>query len=182
MAQSSRPQPGNINSSATYVDSGPYSGNQWASLFRVLFTGDQEATQGVLKGVWNELVTTHPVANLNLQIDMGSGICNGHWYQNTTAVTITVSAPGGGSRSDTLVLLENNTNAPLTAGPGNAYDTVGNASIPPYSVRLAVVKGVGITQNLALWMVPLPRSFSRPSKNTSKRKSHNRAYVRRRRV
>ena len=52
MAQSSRPQPGNINSSATYVDSGPYSGNQWASLFRVLFTGDQEATQGVLHLQW----------------------------------------------------------------------------------------------------------------------------------
>lgn len=153
MAQSSRPQAGNVNTNPTYVDAGPYTADQWATLFRVLFTGDQQATQGVLKDVWNELEPTHP-AGLNVSINTGVGICNGHvFFNDTSAVSITVS--GGANRNDALCMVENNTNAALA--PGAVYNTVGGANIPPYSCRLAVVKneGANFTQTNNLYMVKL---------------------------
>ena len=111
MAERSLPQAGDRGTTPAYVDAGPYSGNQWATLFRILFTGDQQATQGVFKGVWNELAPTNP-AGRNISIATGAGMCNGHAYMNdTSAVTIGVNA--GAARNDTLVILENNTNACL---------------------------------------------------------------------
>lgn len=155
MAQRSRPQAGNRTTNPLYVDSGPYAGDRWATLFRVLFTGDQQATQGVLKGVWNELEPLHPIANREVVIDTGVGICNGHvFFNDTNAVTIGVDA--GVARADTLVMLENNTNAAIAAGAATNYNTEGpDTAIPPYSCRLAVVKGVAITQTTALYMTPL---------------------------
>lgn len=155
MAEYSLPQPGNSGTNPAYVDAGPYLGDEWARLFRVLFTGDNEATQGVLKGVWNELEPTHPAA-LNVSINTGVGICNGHVYFNdTSAVSITVN--GGANRSDALCIVENNTNAAITVGGGTNYNTVGDVNIPPYSARLAVVKDIGanFSQTTALYMVQL---------------------------
>lgn len=155
MVQRSRPQAGNMTLNPTYVDAGPYAADRWATLFRVLFTGDQQATQGVLKTVWDELEPTHPIANREVRIGTGVGVCNGHnFFNDTNAVTIGVDA--GVARSDTLVMLENNTNAAIAAGPATNYNTVGpDTAIPPYSCRLAVVKGVAITQTTALFMTPL---------------------------
>jgi len=153
MAQSSRPQAGNVNTNPTYVDAGPYTADQWATLFRVLFTGDQQATQGVLKDVWNELEPTHP-AGLSVSINTGVGVCNGHvFFNDTSAVSITVD--GGAARGDALCMVENNTNAALA--PGAVYNTVGGANIPPYSTRLAVVKNeaANFTQTNNLYMVKL---------------------------
>jgi len=155
MAEYSLPQAGNSNINPAYVDAGPYLSDEWARLFRVLFTGDAQASQGVLKGVWNELAVTHPAA-LNLSIATGVGICNGHVYFNdTSAVSITVT--GGVNRSDALCMVENNTNAALPVGPATNYNTVGDVNIPPYSARLAVVKNIGanFVQTTALYMVQL---------------------------
>ena len=154
MTQRSRPQAGDIAANPTYVDAGPYAADRWATLFRVLFTGDQQATQGVLKSVWNELAATNP-AGRNIQIDTGVGVCNGHIFINDTSV-VTIGVDAGAGRADTLVMLENNTNAAISAGAATNYNTAGpDTAIPPYSCRLAVVKGVAITQTTALWMTPL---------------------------
>lgn len=154
MAQSSRPQAGNITTDPTYVDSGPYAADRWATLFRVLFTGDQQGAQGVLRGVWNELAPTNP-SGRTIRVDTGVGVCNGHaFFNDTSAITIGVDA--GVARNDTLVMLENNTNAAISAGAVTNYNTDGpDTAIPPYSCRLAVVKGVAITQTTALYMTPL---------------------------
>jgi hypothetical protein len=159
MAQSSRPQAGNVTANPTYVDSGPYTETQWgAQLFRKLFTTDEHATQGVLLGVDNGLACTFGTGTHNVYVNTGAGMCNGHFFENTASVTIAVEAPGGGSRTDYVCMVENNTGGALSAGNlPIIYNTEGGASIPPYSCRLAVVKNcpANYTQNNALWMTRL---------------------------
>jgi hypothetical protein len=90
-----------------------------------------------------------------VNVDTGKGFVNGHLLINDAVAAIGVDA--GTARNDALVMLENNTNAALTAGAGSNYNTVGNADIPPYSARLAVVKDVAanFSQTNALYMVQL---------------------------
>ena len=154
MAQSSLPQAGNRNLNVTYVDAGPYTGDQWSDLFRILFTGDQHATQGVLRGMNNELAATNP-AGLQIVTATGAGVADGHVFINTAIVTIVVD--GGANRSDALCIVENNTNVAIPAGAATNYNTEGDVSIPPYSARLAVVKNVGanFSQTNVLYMVRL---------------------------
>ncbi len=54
-------------------------------------------------------------------------------------------------------MLENNSNAAISAGAATNYNTEGNADIPPYSARLAVVKddAANFTQTNTLWMTRL---------------------------
>jgi hypothetical protein len=158
MAQSSRPQAGNILANPTYVDSGPYTEAQWGSqLFRKVFTTDQQATQGPLLGVDNELAVTFGVGTHNVYVASGAGFCNGHFFENTASVAITVNAPAGGTRQDYVCMVENNANAGLPAGLATNYNTEGNATIPPYSCRLAVVKNgpANFSQTANLYMVRL---------------------------
>lgn len=154
MAQSSRPQPGDKTVTAAYVDAGPYTADEWADLFRILFTTDQQATQGVLRGVDNELAPTNP-ATRTVNVATGAGFVNGHLLINDAVVAIGVDA--GAARNDALVMLENNSNAAIGAGVATNYNTEGNVDIPPYSARLAVVKNVGanFSQTNTLYMVQL---------------------------
>lgn len=158
MAQSSRPQAGNILVQPTYVDSGPYNEDQWgARLFRKVFTTDQQATQGVLLGVDNELAVTFGVGTLNVYVATGAGFCNGHFFENTASVTIVVDAPAGGTRQDYVCMVENNRNTGIPAGAATNYNTEGNATIPPYSCRLAVIKNgpANFSQTATLFMTRL---------------------------
>lgn len=153
MAQTSRPQAGNVVTFATYEDSGPYTADQWARMKSVELTTDQQTTQGPLLGAYKELAVTFGTGTLNVYINTGAGICNGHFFENTTSATIEVTPPDGGSRTDYVCMVENNTGAALDAGV--TFDTEGGAAIPPYSCRLAVVWNGPITQTNALWMVKL---------------------------
>jgi len=121
---------------------------------RSVYTTDQEATQGVLRGVWNELAPTNP-ATRTVNVATGKGFVNGHLLINDAVAAIGVDA--GVARNDALVMLENNSNAVIGAGAATNYNTVGNADIPPYSARLAVVKTVGanFSQTDTLYMVLL---------------------------
>jgi len=153
MAQSSLPQAGNQITTPAYVDAGPYTGDQWAQLFRILFTTDQQTTQGVLRGVDNELAPTN-TATRTVNIATGAGFVNGHLLINDAATAIAVDA---GPRDDALVMLENNTNAAIGAGAATNYNTPGNLDIPPYSARLAVVKNwaANASYTNTLYTVPL---------------------------
>ncbi len=154
MAQRSLPQAGDETATPAYVDAGPYTADEWAEYFRIVFTTDQQATQGVLRGYLNELEPTS-AATRTCYVNTGAGIVNGHMLINDASVTIAVDA--GVARSDSLVMLENNSNAALSAGAAFNYNTEGNADIPPYSARLAVVKDdtANFSQTNTLWMTRL---------------------------
>jgi hypothetical protein len=154
MAQRSLPQAGDETLNPTYVDAGPYAGDEWAELFRRLFTTDQQATQGVFRNVDNELIPANP-ATRTVTIGTGMGIVNGHVLINDASVSIGVDA--GAARDDSLVMLENNTNTAISAGAATNYNTEGNVDIPPYSARLAVVKddAANFSQTNTLWMTRL---------------------------
>lgn len=154
MAQRSLPQAGDETVTPAYVDAGPYTADEWAEYFRIVFTTDQQATQGVLRGYLNELEPTS-AATRTCYVNTGAGIVNGHMLINDASVTIAVDA--GVARSDSLVMLENNSNAAISAGAATNYNTEGNADIPPYSARLAVVKDdtANFSQTNTLWMTRL---------------------------
>jgi len=145
MTQISRPQ---ADTQATYAspphDPGPYTADQWAELFQVLFTGDQEATQGPLIRYANELV----VANTTPTFTVGTGaaFCYGHWFINDALVTFN---PTDADRKDLVVLVNNNTNAVYNTNlefpvvPGVDYDA-GPVGVAAYSCRLAILTGTGV--------------------------------------
>jgi hypothetical protein len=140
MTQSSRPQADNVATFPT-SDAGPYSADQWAELFQVLFTGDQEATQGPLANYLNELEPT--TVGGDILVDTGAGFCYGHWLVNSASVTF---SPTHAAREDRVVLVENNTNATYATNlefPTVLADYNGTASIEPYSCRLAILTGTG---------------------------------------
>lgn len=147
MTQISRPQPEHQNNG--YLDSGPYSADQWAELYKVLFTSDEETVQGVLPYVLNSLAVTNPSGS-NIQVNTGWGICNGHLLKNDVAVTFTPPNPSANPRIDVVVLVQNNTAVARTAGiasgnnlvfPTSLTDYNGLSSLPPYTCRLAILRG-----------------------------------------
>ena len=149
MTQTSRPQPEHINTFTT-SDSGPYSSDQWANMFRVLYTGDQNAAQGPFIRYLNELEPTEAPAN-QININTGAGMVNGHFFlQHTAGVAFTPAAPAGNPRIDVVCIVENNTAIVRTAGiatannlifPTSLTDYNGTASIEPYTARLAILPG-----------------------------------------
>lgn len=171
MTQFSRPQGG--HSDQGFIDSGPYSADQWRVVWEQLFTGDDAATQGVLKNVLNELEVVQNVADI--EVDTGYGIVKGTWVQSVTAAhtIFTPAAPAANPRIDVVVMLQNFTATNITAGvttpnnlifPNNLTDYQGTASIPKFTCRLAILPGneagapVAPTldqSTLNLWMTPL---------------------------
>lgn len=140
MTQASRPQADNIANYPT-SDAGPYSADQWAELFQVLFTGDQEATQGPLLRYLNELEVTTAAGDIT--VDTGAGFCYGHWFVSSATVTF---SPTHVAREDRVVLVNNNTNATYNTNlefPTVLTDYNLTASIEPYSCRLAILTGTG---------------------------------------
>jgi len=133
MTQVSLPQAG-----SGVGDSGPYTADDWAKFFEVAFTGDQAATQGVLRNYLNELEVTR--SGITISIDTGAGFCYGHWLLNDTSVDITANACAGvETRWDRVVLVQNetavayNTNLLLPA----AYA----GGVPRNSCRVAILRG-----------------------------------------
>lgn len=140
MTQTSRPQAENIANFPT-GDSGPYSGDNWAKLFEVIFTGDQQATQGPLVRYLNELAVTDD--GTLVTVDTGAGFCYGHWLDNSAAV---VFNPSNVAREDRVVMVENNTNAAYGLNlefPTVLTDYNLTASVEPWSCRLAILTGTG---------------------------------------
>lgn len=143
MTQSSRPQADNITNYPT-GDSGPYSADQWAELFQVLFTGDEEATQGPLIHYLNELAVTTAAGDIS--VNTGAGFCYGHWLVSNTLITF---SPNHANNQDQVVLCNNNTNAPYNTNlqfptVTGLADYNGTASIEPYSCRLVILTGDGV--------------------------------------
>lgn len=82
--------------------SGGYASEQWQALLAALFVTDQAATQGVLRGYFNELAVTgsaSPVA-----VASGGGIVNGLWYRNTASINLSVPTPSVGTTGHRVVL------------------------------------------------------------------------------
>ena len=160
-------------------DAGPYSADQWSEMFRVLFTGDQQATQGPLARYLNELAVTINVVGPPpvIRVDTGAGFTNGHWF-NSDAVApsptdFTIPLPVADPRIDRVVIAENNTNLAYTVSdlgfvldfPDDVTDYNGTNSIEPYSARLVIMQGAenaapatpGLDQNANHYMVELYR-------------------------
>lgn len=169
MTQISRPQAGHQNSG--YTDAGPYSADEWAELYKTLFTIDA-ANQGPLQGVLNELEVTNP-SGASIQVDTGWGIVNGHLLKSSAATTFTATTPSANPRIDVVVMVENNTAVNRTAGIASGNDLIfptsltdygGSASLKPFSARLAILKGTEAgspsaptldADSATLFMVPL---------------------------
>lgn len=136
MAQRSLPQAG-----TGVGDSGPYTSDQWAEFFQAVFTGDQEATQGPLPRLWNELVVSKAV--LTITTGTGAGFVYGHWLINDAAVGIDILlAAVGQERYDRVVMIENNSNATYgtnLAYPGGADYEAGG--IRQNTARIAILQG-----------------------------------------
>lgn len=119
-------------------DSGTYLATEWAQFFEVVFTGDQSATQSILREYLNELEIT--LSGGTVSINTGSGFCYGRWLLNDTSIDITPTACAGvETRWDRVVLVQNetaaiyNTNLLLPA----AYA----AGVPRNSCRIAILRG-----------------------------------------
>lgn len=148
MTQESRPQAGHINTFPT-SDVGPYSADQWATMFSALFQGDQATTQGPLIRYKNELEPTESPAN-QININTGAGVVVGHWFFSNASMAFTPAAPAGNPRIDVVCLVQNNTAIPVTAGlatannlifPTDLTDYNGTPSIEAFTCRLAILPG-----------------------------------------
>ena len=172
--QISRPQQGE---KPTYPDAGGYDANEWAWLYRLLFTTDP-TTQGVVPSFESELAVTNP-AGSTIRMASGAALVQGHGYMNHNALTpssasnvdFLVAAPtGSATRDDIVVLVQNNTDLDYStnlAFPTDLTDYGGTLSVPPHSCRVAILTGdetasgvarspvqnVGVAGNI--WMLPI---------------------------
>jgi hypothetical protein len=171
MARYTRPVPGR---SDTYPNAGPYTGDQWAERINIVNVGDDGTTagfrysRGPFASYLNRLAVTNP-AGADFTIATGAGLCNGHLMINDAAVTITADTPAANPRIDRVVMVYNNTNAPIaatTVGPFTFNVAGGGTDIPAYTCELAIMKGAenvapalpALEQNaVRLWMVELFR-------------------------
>ena len=169
MTQSSRPQADNLANG--YVDSGPYSRDQWAQKLIIEWKKDHVTSRGPWYGYLNSLEVTNP-AGVTIRVDTGAGYCNGSLLDSDAQVNFTPGTPGIASRTDKVVIVENNTN---TAYDGTASGVVldfptvltdyeGTASVPAYSALLAILRGNAVTgaatalvQTPSYWMIELAR-------------------------
>jgi hypothetical protein len=71
--------------------SGGYTATEFYDFVRRLITTDQEASQGVLRGVDNELAVSG--SNSPLSVATGSAIAHGFFYNNSAALNLTVTSP-----------------------------------------------------------------------------------------
>lgn len=83
-------------------DCGPYQGNDWDNIWRSLLTTDQQATEGIIKGLDSELAVSG--ATSPVSVAAGGAVVNGKPYLNTAAVTVAVPTPSASTRIDRIVL------------------------------------------------------------------------------
>lgn len=129
-----------------YVDSGPYAADQWAQLFYSTFCQSINL-EGPVLPIGSLLCQT---SGNDILIAAGNGWCGGRPLFNSAQVTITPQAPVVNPRIDRVCMVLNNTNTPLVVAPTQGTNLIfptvltdyeGTASIPAYSVRLAIVQG-----------------------------------------
>jgi len=171
MTQFSLPQQNEEPPNPTFVDSGPYPRDDWAQKLIIEWVGDAVTTRGPFAKYLNRLNVTNP-AGATINVDTGAGYCGGSILDNNAVVAFTANTPGIPSRTDKVVLVENNTNAVYdgTASgvildfPTVLTDYKGAASIPEHACRLAILRGDAATgnptaliQNSSYWMIELFR-------------------------
>ena len=175
MTQSSRPQAD--NQANGYVDAGPYSYNQWAERMYAIYTGDENTTSErmQLRGVvptFDEMLVVENPSGVIINVGTGAGFSGGSFLYNSATVAFNATTPLIASRTDKVVLVENNTNAAYdgTASgvvldfPADLTDYEGTASVPAYACRLAILRGNAVTGNPttliqtgSYWMIELFR-------------------------
>ena len=170
MTQASRPQADHITSYPAPSDPGPYSADQWAEYMQIAYTGDQQTTQGPLHNYLNELVCADN-GSTTVTVGTGAGWVNGHLLISSEQETFTIPAGPVATRTDRVVMCENNTNTEITttdAGmsfifPVDLTEYTATPGIPPYSARLVIVRGADgaglpvIDQTNTQYMVELYR-------------------------
>ena len=84
--------------STTGTGDGPLAGYTAADMYNFLrrvFLTDQEASQGVLRGVLNELAVTGSASPLS--VASGAAICYGMFYSNSSPLSLAVGTPVNGT-------------------------------------------------------------------------------------
>jgi len=189
MTQTSRPQGGKYTDG--YHDAGGYTSEQWARIFSILLTLNEQ-TEGVVKHL-SDLAVTNPSGTV-IRVASGAALVRGRLFinedqsnpANSSNVDFTVDPPATGSRTDRVVLVQNNTDYDYDGTPdyGAAvlqipddtsdyeYGTsfVAASGIPPHTCRLALLLGNessggamrALTQDASLiagdiWMLELAR-------------------------
>jgi hypothetical protein len=176
MTQRSRPQADN-NATVAYIDSGPYSRDQWAERMYAVYTGDENTAsqrtqlRGVVPTFDNMLVVTNP-AGVTIRVGTGAGISAGSFLFNSATVDFTPDTPAIAARIDKVVICENNTNAVYTGAasavildfPTVLADYDATPGIGPYAARLAILRGddatgaaTALVQTANYWMIELAR-------------------------
>jgi len=160
MTQTSRPQSGKYTDG--YHDAGGYTSEQWARIFSILLTLNEQ-TEGVVKHL-SDMAVTNPSGTV-IRVASGAALVRGRLFINedqdnpaaSSNVDFTVDPPATGSRIDRVVLVQNNTDYDYDGTPdyGAAvlqipddtsdyeYGTsfVAASGIPPHTCRLALLLG-----------------------------------------
>jgi len=160
MTQTSRPQSGKYSDG--YHDAGGYTSEQWARIFSILLTLNEQ-TEGVVKHL-SDLAVTNPLDTV-IRVASGAALVRGRPFTNEdqddpaddSDVDFTVDPPATGSRIDRVVLVQNSTDYDYDGTPdyGAAvlqipddtsdyeYGTsfVVASGIPPHACRLALLLG-----------------------------------------
>ena len=72
---------------------GGYTQQQFYDFLRAMLIGDQEASEGVLVGVNNELAISTPSA-AHIDVATGAAIVYGFYYENSTTLNLSFTPPG----------------------------------------------------------------------------------------
>lgn len=170
MVQASRPQADHISNYPPPSDPGPYTADQWAEYLQISFTGDQQLLQGPIARYVNEMVVTDNGTN-KVYVDKGAGWVNGHLLVSTEKEAFSIPPGPAAQRWDIVVMCENNSALPCVitnAGrilifPDTPTEYATPTAIPPYSARLAIIRGVDgagppvLDTTTAKYMVELAR-------------------------
>jgi len=165
VTQTSRPT-GQHTDNYPNGDSGPYSSLQWRTVFKELFTTDDD--QGPIGGYLNELEVTNPIGK-TIRVATGGAVVGGNVFFNDANVDFSPPNPAGAARYDYVVACLNDTDTVMTvsdaghtlAFPTDLTDYNSASSIQEYTCRLAIVRGAEggglptLDQNDEHYMVPL---------------------------
>jgi hypothetical protein len=138
------------HSGKTTGDAGPYSSEQWARLWRTLYSGIlrndasiiPDTGNGTDDALWVE--ETSP-ASTQVQINTGAALVKGYWYESTAIETIQIAPNSDASGDDRIDLI------------------VLRLDITNQDVRLEVLEGTVApvpvaptpTKNATIWEVPI---------------------------
>jgi hypothetical protein len=147
MAQFSIPHPGK-----TLTDSGPYSSDQWAKVWRDFMSGilrDNASIiinsgNGVDEALWVE--ETSP-ASTQVQVNIGSALVTGYWYGNDAIVNLQIAPnndASGDDRIDLIILRLDITNGECRLAV--LQGTVAPVPVAPTMTRNATIWEVQIAE------------------------------------